>query len=74
MPKKKTDSTATGSARKRDYAAVALAYAREAVADKGRKKFCKWMRLAAKRHLIPDDLKQALAKSLRLINFDKWHA
>lgn len=35
----------------RDYAEIAHDYAREAVADKKGRKFCKWVRLAAKRHL-----------------------
>jgi len=73
MAKKKTDSAATGSAtgHSRDYAAIALEYAKEAVADKKREKFCKWVRLAAKRHL--EDLKQ-FSKVTSPYYFDAWHA
>lgn len=53
-----------------DYAAIALAYAREAAADKRGKKHCRWMRLAARRHL--DDLKRA-ARGWAY-RFDDWHA
>jgi phage terminase large subunit-like protein len=40
----------------RDYAALANRYAREAVRDKRGRRFCKFVRLAAQRHL--DDLKR----------------
>ncbi|OZI64609.1 terminase large subunit [Bordetella genomosp. 4] len=55
----------------RDYVAIAIDYAKAAVADKKRKKFGKWIRLAAKRFL--DDLKRAKRKNSPFI-FDEWHA
>lgn len=54
-----------------DYVAVAIAYAREAIADKKNARFNKWIRLAAQRFL--DDLKRAQAKDAPFI-FDAWHA
>lgn len=56
----------------RDYAGIALAYAKEAVADRKGRKFCKWVRLAARRHL--DDLKRARADKGWGYRFDPWHA
>jgi phage terminase large subunit-like protein len=53
----------------RDYVGIANAYAREAVADKKGERFCKWVRLAAKRHL--DDLKRAAVGWE--FYFDPWH-
>lgn len=53
--KKKTNSPTTSNGR--DYVQIAIDYATEAVNDKKRKKFGKWVRLAAKRFL--DDLKRA---------------
>lgn len=55
----------------RDFAAIALAYAKTAAADKKQRKHCKWVRLAAQRHL--DDLKRqrTVAWGYR---FDPWHA
>lgn len=55
----------------RDYAAIAHAYAKRAAADKRQINHCKWVRLAAQRHL--DDLKQAKSKDWPY-RFDKWHA
>lgn len=63
----------TAGARKaetRDYVGIANAYAREAAADTKGKRFCKWARLAAKRHL--EDLKRARAGWD--FEFDPWHA
>lgn len=54
----------------RDYAAIALAYAREAAGDKAQQTHCKWARLAAQRHL--DDLKRA--EGGWEFRFDPWHA
>jgi phage terminase large subunit-like protein len=54
----------------RNYSQIAYDYAAEAVADKKGKKFCKFARKAAKRHL--EDLK----KSKRYdwpYRFDEWH-
>ncbi|CAM4078978.1 Terminase [Bordetella tumbae] len=55
----------------RDYVAIAIDYAKAAVADKKRRKFGKWIRLASKRFL--DDLKRAKRKDSPFI-FDEWHA
>lgn len=55
----------------RDYVRVAIAYAQEAVADKKRKRFGKWVRLAAQRFL--SDIKRAEKKESKFI-FDEWHA
>ncbi|MFX4223549.1 MAG: terminase large subunit [Thalassobaculum sp.] len=54
----------------RDYAGIALAYAREAAADRAGKRHCRWVRLAAKRHL--EDLKRARKKGCGYY-FDAWH-
>ncbi|TCP36539.1 terminase large subunit [Sphingomonas sp. BK235] len=66
-----TPSPATVAPAGRDYAAIALAYAKAAAADKKQRKHCKWVRLAAQRHL--DDLKRqrSVAWGYR---FDPWHA
>lgn len=64
-------SPATAHAAGPDYAAVALAYAKRAAADKGQVEHCKWVRLAAQRHL--DDLKKAKTKGCPF-RFDEWHA
>jgi phage terminase large subunit-like protein len=53
------------------YVETAIAYAREAVADKGGRKFGRLVRLAAKRFL--EDLKRA-AKPDAPFHFDPWHA
>lgn len=55
----------------RDYASTALEFAREAAADKKGKRHCKWVRLAAKRHL--DDLERAASEDCPF-KFDDWHA
>jgi phage terminase large subunit-like protein len=64
----RSPTTADGS---RDYVAIALAYAHEAVADKKGKEFGKWIRLAAKRYLA--DLKRAKTKGCAF-RFDDWNA
>ncbi|MDZ4253995.1 MAG: terminase TerL endonuclease subunit [Sulfuritalea sp.] len=56
---------------KRDYVAIAVAYAEEAVADTRRLKFGKWVRLAAKRFLA--DFERAKADSPPFV-FSRWHA
>ncbi|MEO0033541.1 MAG: hypothetical protein RIS94_3299, partial [Pseudomonadota bacterium] len=61
--------TETGHAR--DYAAIALEYARAAVADKGQKDHCRLVRLAAKRQL--DDLKKSRRKDYPF-RFSAWYA
>jgi phage terminase large subunit-like protein len=55
----------------RDFVQVAIAYAREATADRNGKKFGKWIRLAAARFLR--DLKTAKAKGAPF-KFDPWWA
>lgn len=55
----------------RDFVAIATAYARAAVRDKGQRHHGKWVRLAAQRFL--DDLKQAKRKDSPF-TFDPWHA
>lgn len=68
--KKKTHSQETASGQ-RDYVKIATEYAKAAVADKKRKRFGKWVRLAAERFL--NDLKRAKKKDCSFY-FDKWHA
>ena len=68
MANHSTASQPTGGAR--DYVAIANRYAREAAADRKGKWTCKWVRLAAKRHL--DDLKRT--KKGWKYHFDDWHA
>lgn len=55
----------------RDYVQIAIEYAKEAVADKRRRKFGKLIRQASRRFL--DDLKRAKKKGAPFI-FDEWHA
>lgn len=55
----------------RDYVQIAIDYATDAVNDKDRKRFGKWVRLAAKRFL--KDLERAKKKNCTFI-FDEWHA
>jgi len=72
MPRSRaTRSSATDTGHARDYASVALAYAKAAAGDKKQKRHCKWVRLAAQRHL--DDLKRAKTKAWGYY-FDPWHA
>src|SRR3546814_19547470 len=52
----------------KDYAAVALDYARRAAADTGGKQFCKFVRQAAERHL------RDLERKDWAYSFDPWHA
>jgi phage terminase large subunit-like protein len=68
--KKETSSRRTGN-EPRDYTQIAIEYAEAAVADKGRKRFGRWVRLAAKRFL--EDLKRAKRPKNSFI-FDPWHA
>ncbi|NML61818.1 terminase large subunit [Massilia sp. RP-1-19] len=67
---KETSSPVTASGQ-RDYIQIAIDYAQAAVDDKDRKRFGKWVRLAAKRFL--DDLRRAKKKGNSFI-FDEWHA
>jgi phage terminase large subunit-like protein len=55
----------------RDYAAVAMLYAKAAVADRYQRSHNKWVRLAAQRHL--DDLKRSRRRSFGF-TFSAWHA
>lgn len=66
-----TRSSGTDTGHAKDYAAIALAYAKTAAADKRQRQHCKWVRLAAKRHL--DDLKRSRSASFPY-KFDPWHA
>lgn len=79
--KKKTRSRKTAKAKtnkpkfketghSKNYCQIAYEYAQEAVKDKKGKKFCKWVRLAAQRHI--DDLKKR--GSNWHYQFDPWHA
>ena len=52
----------------RDYAAVALEYAKRAAADHKGKFACKWVRLAAERHL------RDLRRKDWPFKFDAWYA
>lgn len=66
-----TRSRGTDTGHAKDYTAVALAYAKAAAADRKQAHHCKWVRLAAQRHL--DDLKRARDKAWGYY-FDPWHA
>lgn len=55
----------------KDFVQIAVDYATEAIKDKKRNKYCKLIRLAAKRFL--DDLKRAKKKNSTFF-FDEWHA
>lgn len=54
----------------RNYCEIALGYARTAAADKRQESHCKWVRLAAQRHL--DDLKRSKTRAFEFY-FDPWH-
>jgi phage terminase large subunit-like protein len=69
--KKKETSSQTTASGQRDYVQIAIDYAQDAVDDKNRKRFGKWVRLAAKRFL--NDLKRAKSKDAPFL-FDPWHA
>lgn len=56
---------------KRDYVQIAINYATDAVNDVERKRFGRWVRLAAKRFL--NDLDSSKKKGSPFI-FDEWHA
>jgi phage terminase large subunit-like protein len=66
-----TRSSVSAPAAAPDFAAIALAYAKAAAADKKQVRHCKWVRLAAQRHL--DDLKRSKAKDWPY-RFDAGHA
>ncbi len=67
----RAETPSSGTGHGKDYAKVAHAYAKAAAADQAGKKFCKWVRLAAQRHL--DDLKRAAKKGCDFY-FDAWEA
>jgi phage terminase large subunit-like protein len=67
---KEISSPVTASGQ-RDFVQIAIGYAQAAVDDTDRKRFGKWVRLAAKRFL--DDLKRAKVKG-NAFTFDAWHA
>lgn len=71
MKKKSQTSSPTTSSEPRDYLKIAVDYATDAVNDKDRKRFGKWVRLAAKRFL--DDLKRA-KKNNCVFYFDEIEA
>jgi phage terminase large subunit-like protein len=66
-----TRSSATDTGHARDYASIALAYAKKAAGDTKQRSHCKWVRLAAQRHL--DDLKRQRTVAWGF-KFDPWHA
>lgn len=55
-----------------DYVAIATAYAEDAAKAKNKHKYCKWVRLAAKRHLA--DLKKAKRNKSWGYEFIAWQA
>lgn len=71
MAKKKQTNSPTTSSEPRDYLKIAVDYATDAVNDKDRKRFGKWVRLAAKRFL--DDLKRSKKKNC-VFYFDEIEA
>lgn len=60
----------TDTGHDRDYVRIALDYALAAAADKQQVSHCKWVRLAAQRHI--DDLKRAKQKDWPY-EFSPWH-
>ena len=54
----------------RNYSQIAYEFAEEAARDRYGRKHCKWIRLAAKRHLA--DLKKQRRKAYAF-EFDEWH-
>jgi phage terminase large subunit-like protein len=72
VPKRRSpEESSLASASDRDFVAIAVAYARSAVADKKGRKFGRLIRLGAQRFLA--DLKRAKAKGAPF-KFDAWHA
>jgi len=65
-----TRSRATDTGHARDYTAIALAYAKAAVADKKQKRHCRMVRQAAQRHL--NDLKRSKTKDFPYV-YSPWH-
>lgn len=54
----------------KDYVSVAKQYAKDAIKDKGHKKYGRWIRLAAQRFI--DDIDRAKKKDC-FFTFDEWH-
>jgi len=71
LPSKRATHSPESVSEPRNFVAIAVAYAKEAVADKSRRKFGKWTRLAARRFLA--DLKRARGRRAPF-RFDEWHA
>jgi phage terminase large subunit-like protein len=69
--KRKATSSETTEQDQSNYVAVAIAYAKDAVSDRKRERYGKWIRLAAKRFLA--DLVTAKKKD-SCFTFDAWHA
>lgn len=68
--KRKPKPTFAPTEHLRNYSEIGLAYAKAAAADKGQQRHCKWVRLAAQRHLA--DLKKAKSAAFPYY-FDEWH-
>lgn len=64
-------AAAVGASLPRNFAAIAEQYARTAVEDRKNRSHCRWVRLAAKRHL--DDLRRSRNGAWDYV-FDEWHA
>jgi phage terminase large subunit-like protein len=71
MTRRKTATRSHGTGHAKDYAAIALAYAKAAVADKKQRKHCMFVRQAAQRHL--NDLKRSKTAAFGY-TFSDWHA
>lgn len=69
--KRKPKQTFAPTGHDRNFAEIALDYAKAAAGDKAQKRHCKWVRLAAQRHL--DDLKKSKTAAFGYY-FDPWHA
>lgn len=65
-----TNSAITETGHSRNYSKIAFDYAVQAASVKNKKKYCKWVRLAAKRHL--NDLKR-FGKKGSPFYYDPWH-
>lgn len=70
VQRQKTPLLETDSGHGRDFVAVALAYAEQAVADRKGKDFCKFVRQAARRFL--DDIKRSKKRTCAFY-FSPWH-
>jgi phage terminase large subunit-like protein len=66
----KTNSPRTDTGHARDFAEIALGYAAEAADGANARRFCKWIRLAAERHL--NDLARSESDPSWPYEFDAW--